>query len=81
MNTTELRLKAAKDALADYDFGSLTVTETGQWDTSDPSKFVVLVHAEAADGCSNDISFHVDFDEKGNVHESYALSVSTGEFV
>lgn len=81
MNETELRLKAAKDALADYDFGSLIITETGQWDTSGHDRFVVQVRAESSDGCPADMNFHVDFNEQGNVHEAYALSVASGEFV
>ena len=73
----------AEQAYQDYDFGTLAVTDSEGWDTSDPLDHIRIVHLEAREDeqCTYRVSFHVRFNEHGNVVEVYGLDVATGNYI
>lgn len=80
MTTSESKATAAEEAYQDYDFGTLRVTDSEGWDTSDPLDHTRIVYLEAVEDpdCSYRASFHVRFNEAGNIVEVYSLDLATG---
>lgn len=76
----------AEDALASYEFGD-DVEVVGQdgWDSTDLNDFTKIVYVQARDSDpdqdSERLSFHVRFDDMGQVSEAYALCMRTGSEV
>ena len=80
---SETKQTAAEEAYQDYDFGDLGVTDSEGWDTSDPLDYTRIVHLEAREDeeCTYRVSFHVRFNEQGNVVEAYGLDMATGNYI
>jgi hypothetical protein len=83
--TAERKQLAASQAYELYDFMSHGVTEADGWDTSDARDYTRIAYVEV-DGEESGretrrVSFHVRFNEAGNVVEVYALDVATGNYV
>lgn len=66
----------------DMDDGNVTVNDHDRWNTDDPQDFTKIVyvsyHDDPSDADSSKISFHVRFDELGQVDEAYALDMESG---
>ena len=83
MTTEDQKATAAEEAYQDYDFGALRVTDSEGWDTSDPLDHTRIVYLEASEDpdCSYRASFHVRFNEAGNIVEVYSLDLATGNYL
>jgi hypothetical protein len=72
----------ADESFSSYDFGD--AYECGDacgWDTTDPAdltRIVYLEDRESPDADSFRVSFHVRFDDRGEVIEVYALDMASG---
>ena len=83
------RESKADEVLAAYKFGSdelddgnVTVVGHDNWDRSDPSDFTKFIYVqyrdEPAEADSHKVSFHVRFNNAGEVEDAYALEMGHG---
>lgn len=73
----------ANEEFENYNFGNgATVVDHDDWDTSDPRDLMKIAYVSFADDDPEDdslkISFHVRFDEKGQIDDVYGLSTGNG---
>ena len=72
----------ADDAFEDYIFGEgVSVEDSDSWDTNDNEDYIKIVYViyegEESEDTSK-ISFHVNFNKNGEVTDSYALDMDSG---
>ena len=73
MNISDAMRTAANQAYEDYDFGDCRVTDAEGWTTSlDQLDMTRIVYVEDDEG-SGRVSFHVRFNEHGEIVEVYGL--------
>lgn len=81
MNETQRSL-AADAVLAAFNFGDTTVVGQDSWDTTDQNDFIKIVYVQyqedLPDADSHKISFHVRFNQAGEVDDAYALEMEHG---
>ena len=81
MNISDAMRTAANQAYEDYDFGDCRVTDAEGWTTSlDQLDMTRIVYVEDDEG-SGRVSFHVRFNEAGNIVEVYSLDLATGNYL
>ena len=81
MNISDAMRTAANQAYEDYDFGDCRVTDAEGWTTGlDPLDMTRIVYVEDDEG-SGRVSFHVRFNEHGEIVEVYGLDMQSDEEV
>lgn len=81
MNISDAMRTAANQAYEDYDFGDCRVTDAEGWTTGlDPLDMTRIVYVEDDEG-SGRVSFHVRFNEHGEIVEVYGLDMQSGGYV
>lgn len=82
MNNIDKKMGLANFAYDNFDFDGYHVVEDEGWGHSsdDPLRLsrIVYIEAEYPDDPSERVSFNVIFDEDGNLVESYALHMDSG---
>ncbi len=86
MSTLDKKIELADEAFENYDFqDGITVEAHDGWDTEDENDFIKVAYVSYEEDNEDDdthkVSFHVNFNSKGSVSDSYGYELSSGNEV